>query len=271
MSDPTIFSQNTDASTNASSQAATQQVATQQVTPPLVDLLKEIRNPDGSQKFGDVTGLAKGYQHSQSFIQTLMEEKKQLEEQLNSYKSQSDKTSELERTVQELLQQRNQNTTTPVTPEQIAEMVNRSLDTRSVKEKQAANLATVTSTLQQAFGADAETKFYGKAAELGMSREEINALAAQNPKATFQLLGITQTTTHQHTGAPKASTVNAAGFQPNQDSYIGRNKNKLEVGATHTEINEEVIRSKRMVEELEANGMSINDLTNPKNYFKIFK
>lgn len=51
---------------------------------------------------------------------------------------------------------------------------------------------------------------------------------------------------------------------------IGSNKQGVPIGATFREMQTEWHNSKKMVEELEANGLSIDDMVNPKNYFKHF-
>jgi hypothetical protein len=101
--------------------------------------------------------------------------------------------------------------------------------------------------------------------------EEINTLASRTPKAALRMLGLEGVTQTQTTSGSPAGTVNTTEFNPNTQSYIGRNARKLEVGATAQELNEEAAMARKMVQELEQRGMSIDDLTKPSNYFKLFK
>ena len=104
-----------------------------------------------------------------------------------------------------------------------------------------------------------------------MSVQELNALAARNPKAVFKLLGITPEAPQVNVSSSASPSFNTDGFQPKQDSFIGRNTKATLIGATTNDLNEETQRAKQMVEELHKQGKTISDLTNPKVYFKTFK
>lgn len=275
MSDQTIFgTQNNQADpatqTNQGSPAAPN---TQQNANPFADLLNGIRNESGSPKYGTVEDALKGAAHAQAFIDQLKREKAELQAERDRLAGVADKTTELERTVQELIQKSQERTQTgeTLTPEQIAELVTRTLTEKETHKSAQENLNTVVSTLQREFGADAEQKFYAKAQELGMTKAEINQLAASKPKAVLTMLGVSgQPAQKQGTTAPQSGSVNTAAFQPKQDSFVGRNKEIVSVGATASELQREAFRAKAMVEELHEQGMSVHDLSDPKIYNKLF-
>lgn len=236
----------------------------------LNDLLSQIRNENGEPKYKSVRDALVGLQHSQEFIKTLRTEKSQVEQQLNEVKPVADKVTELERIVLELTKP-----STPVaTPtsgmseEAIAQLVETTLTKRQQDEVAKQNLTSVIGSVRAEFGDKAEEVFYAKAQEIGLSRADINSLAARTPQAALKLIGVQAKTS---TVKPTVSSTNTSSFEPAQNTFIGRNSKRLEVGATASELMEETRASKQMVSELGEKGMSIDDLTKPSNFFKFFK
>lgn len=242
---------------------------------PYADLLGTIRNEQGVPKYGSVEDALKALPHANSFIEQLKREKAEQEAELQRLRGVADKTTELERTVQELLNKVNDtsNQKLPPTQEDIAELVNRTLTQRDTERSAKENQAAVVATATKAFGTQEEAgkKFIQAAQEAGLSVPELEALAARSPKAVLKMMGVSEQPVHkQGTTAPMTSQVNTAGFSPAQDSFVKRNDASVSVGASSSELNEERIRSNKMVEELHAQGMSVYDLTDPKVYKKYF-
>lgn len=237
------------------------------------DLLNSVKNERGEPKYRDVTEALKGLQHAQSYIPELKQENATLRNQLEELRAQVDKLKAVEDTVQRLTANQNEPAVTKanVLDEQsIAELINRTLTQKETQAIQKANLSKVTSTLISKFGDNAEKTFYNKAEELGMSVEQINALAAQSPQAVFRMLGI-EASTQTKTTLPTSNSANTDGFTPQVNSYIGKNEKGFGIGTTHQDFLTEAQNSKKLVEELQSKGMSIHDLTNPKVYFNTFK
>ena len=261
MSDQTIFN-------NENKQAETQ---SQTITNdnPYADLLKGIKNESGEQKYKSVQDALIGLQNAQNYIQTLKTEKSQTEQEVTNLRAAAEKVSELEHVVLEL-QKSNQSQSTPATVDEnvVRNLVNQAIAQTKQEDISKSNIAKVAEAVKNSFGEKAEEVFYGKAEEVGLSRQAINALAAQSPAAALALLGITQSS--GSSTAPVKGTVNTTNLSPNQESLIGRNKVKLEVGASYHELNNEMASAKKMAEELAAKGMSMDDLTKPSNYFKYF-
>lgn len=243
-----------------------------QLDPAIATLLSEIKNERGEPKYKTVNDAIIALKHSQEFIPQLTTKLSEKEAELNSLRENASKLSEIEKTIQTLTQ-RNDPAATPangLTEEKIAELVSKTLSQRAQEATAATNLSEVTSIMQQKFGTEAEKVFYEKAKELGMSPEEVNALAARNPKAVLKLIGV-DAVTKPNTGSPASSSFNTNGFTPQADTSIGRNTKSIMLGATAQDYKEEAVKSQKMVEELEAQGLSINSLTDPKVYFKLFK
>jgi hypothetical protein len=268
VSDPTIF--------NNGNPATPANPANPQTPDPYANLLGMIVNEQGSQKYNSIEDALKGAAHAQAYIAQLKAEKAELENKYNTVQVDVNKQAELERTVQELLSR--QSRTEPANPASatvdattIADLVNKTLEQRTVAERAQANQKEVATQLLNKFGAEAEAKYNAAAQELGLTVAEMNEFAAKSPKAVLKALGVSeQPALKPNTFAPAPSAVNTAAFQPQQDTFIGRNKEKARIGATTRELNQEAARARAMVDEIHASGASVHDLTDPKVYFKYF-
>lgn len=242
---------------------------------PVATTLQSIKNEKGEPKYKTVEEAMKALQHAQAHIPAITEEKKRMEFELEQLRSQVSKVNELEDTVKKLLS----NTSAPATPAaptidegKLKELISNSINEVKTQEEMANNAKSVVATVASKFGDKAEEVFYGKAAELGMSRAEINHLAATRPKAVLNLLGIQDTAVppQSRQQSTQGTALNTAGVEPTQTTYIGKNKEPVIIGATTQQVRQETDRAKKMVEELHAQGKTVYDLTDPKVYFKYF-
>ena len=239
-------------------------------------LLASIKNPQGEQKYKTVEDALKALGHSQSFIPELQHKVADSEAKLNDAAQKLQELDALKETVAKLTQKL---TETPETPSgkslseaDIAEIVGRQLTAKQQADQAKANTKIVTDALGKQFGDKAATVFYGKAQELGMSQEQINSLAASAPQAVLTMFGVSGGVAHKQTANPPSGTVNTAGFSnTNGKSLIGRETNIKALGATMQDTMEHVQNAKMMLEELEQNGLSIHDLTDPKQFFKYIR
>ena len=264
MSDQTIFEQQ-------NTQPVTPATTTNQ-NPPVdnsADLLKLIVNEKGEQKYKTIQDAIIGLQHANSHIQTLLNEKRQVEQEKLSLQTAAEKVAELERVVSELTKAPPQATPAVIDPTQIQQLVSQAISETKTKEEQKQNTSVVVNAAKQTFGEKAEELFYSRAQDVGLSREQINSLAASSPQAALKILGLaSQSGSYTPTQKTVMNTTEAV---PNTDTFISRNTERLPVGATFQEMSRESDASRKMVDELAAKGMSIDDLTKPSNYFKYFK
>ncbi len=251
-----------------------------QSTSPFADLLGSIRNERGEPKYKDVQTALEALRHSQEFIPQVKAEKDALEARLRATEEENQRL----RTVEETLARLNQGSTPPqqtpapnnnesgVTLDAVAEIVKKTLTQREQQAVQQANMTQVINRAKEVFGPEADKVFYSKAKELGMNAEQINSLSAQSPQAVFTLLGLGQAASASPTipNANPQGSVNTAGYQPKPQSFIGRNEKSALLGASTSELRQEQESAKKLVEELHSQGMSTYDLTDPKNYFKLF-
>lgn len=236
-------------------------------------LLATVKNERGEPKYRDVNEAFNGLKHAQEYIPQLKGELSQKEQALQAAQAR----------IQELLEANNSLlslTSTPVPQSQpapqgldekaIAELIARQIDERNNAATSQQNVATVVSTLQSVFGADAEKAFYSKASELGMSVPEMNALAAKSPKAVLKMLGVGESAPKVN-GIPNTPSINTTGFNPHKESFVGRNPKTALIGATSEDLIQENRNARAMVDELHAQGLSVHDLADPKAYNKFFK
>lgn len=240
----------------------------------LTDLLNEIKNERGEPKYKSFEDAFVGLKNAQAYIPDLKHTLAEKDAEIARLKAEADSIAELKETVRNLTERSSSNGTPPsgLNEQDIAELVNRSLDTNLTQREQRAsaqkNVQTVVDTLKESFGADAEKKFYEKATELGMTVQEFNALAAKSPKAVLSTLGVTVKATQPFQST--SGTVNSQAFTPKTDTFVGRNQKSTSVGATSQELAEESRNANAMVEELHKAGKSVHDLSDPKVYFKLF-
>lgn len=273
---PSIFNGNAPDNTNQDTTSDTSNVQNTPSNDPVANLLKDIKNERGEQKYKDPLEALNGLKHAQEFIPQLKNQLADKDSELSRLREEVERLKNIQASVDALTQS---NSTPPATPqasmteEQIADLVARTLTKKEQEAVQQQNLSTVVSTLQQVFGADAEKTFYSKAQELGLSQEEINGLAATKPKAVLTMFGIgaDKQGTKTPFQSPMSNSVNTTGIPPNSESYVGRNPKPALIGATTEDLKMATDRAKKMVEELDKHGLSISDLTNPKIYSKYFK
>jgi len=271
--DNSIFSNNQNQDTPGGNQSSNGNAGTPQNMDELQTIVSSITNERGEQKYKTVQEALKALVHSQAYIPELSLKVKQQEQELAEAKAAAAKVAELEATIRTFTQEsgnQNQPVQSGLTEEQVAALVSNVIDKRTEAEKATANIEAVVSSVKSAFGEKAEEVFYSKASELGMSVQEMNLLAAKNPKAVIKLLGVEAKDVKQPAFSPNTSSINTGGFEPKKESFIGRNTKLVNIGATSQELQAETQNAKRMVDELNANGQSIDDLTKPSNYFKMF-
>lgn len=242
---------------------------------PVVTMLQSIKNEKGEPKYKSLEDALKALQHSQAYIPAITEEKKKMEFELEQLRNQVSKVNELEDTVKKLMS----NTSAPATTAaptidegKIKELISNSINEVKTREEMDRNTKSVVAAVAQRFGDKSEEVFYNKAAELGMTKAEINHLSATRPKAVLSLLGIQDTVVppQSRQQSTQGTALNTAGVEPTQTTYIGKNKEPVIIGATTQQLRQESDRSKKMVEELHAQGKTVYDLTDPKTYFKYF-
>lgn len=210
------------------------------------DLLGVVVNDKGEQKYSSVPEAMKGLVHSQEHIRNLETEMATLRQELEKRSSVEDALKQLTPAEQPAA--------TPA-PGLSMEDVNALLEQREQQKVVESNTKTVVSAIQEKFGDKAEEAFYGKAQELGMTKEQFNNLAAQSPNAVLAFFNTAAPTS----SAVSQSSINTTGLQPKQDEvpvvkFNGEERIKLDsptssvlAGASNRELMEEAARHKNAV------------------------
>lgn len=236
------------------------------------NLLKNIKNERGEQKYKTVEDAMVGLLNAQQYIPKLKEELETYKSQVSTFQSELEKVKHIEETVNNLLSNQQQQSTqsAPVIDEnKIADIVGQTLSRREQEIQQKQNINIVVSEVAKKFGEKSEEAFYGLAKEMGLSNVEMNALAAKSPKAVLTMLGINTSAT-KPVQPSTASSVNSEAFKPVEQTTIGKNTNGVLFGASTNELINERRNANKMLDELAAKGMSINDLSDPKKYAQFF-
>lgn len=165
-------------------------------TPPtnsLEDLLKNIKNEQGEQKYKSLEDALVALDHSQKYIPELKSQLTGTVEELNRVKEQMSKFENIEDTVQRLLaqQQKTQHTTDPVNSgldeQAVIKLVQDSLQQSKSHEIAEANMKLVNDTLVSKFGDKVIDVLESKAKELNTTRKSLGELSKSNPKLVLAL------------------------------------------------------------------------------------
>ena len=170
------------------------------VANPFADKLKTITREDGTPKYETVEAALDALPHANQHISTLEQELAKLREEKEAQTSELLRAKGALEAVDRLVPQ-GQPTPVNAEPPAAAPAQEEAVDVTEIARQAAleavnqdrtvavekANLASVVEQISQQYGDTAEQRFYGKAEELGMSREEINALARTKPKAVLAL------------------------------------------------------------------------------------
>lgn len=236
-------------------------------------LLSSIKNERGEQKYASLEEALVGLQNAQTYIPTLKAEKLQQDQEIQRLRDEVLRAKTIEETLSAFnSQQQAPASQTPAAFDEskLADLVNQTLSKRQQADLEKSNQNMVVSTLQQSFGADAEKKFNEAAVEMGLSREEMNALAAKSPKLILTALGVKSQSNTNNVSMTQGS-VNTSAFTPTEQTLISRNPNSTAIGATTADMQVSVDRARKMVEELHAKGMNAHDLSDPKVFNRYFK
>lgn len=238
-------------------------------------LLSAIKNPQGEQKYRSVEEALVGLAHAQTYIPEVKNELRTAQAQLAELQKQAEKVNTLEQTILELTQ-RGKEKDTPqsnISEESIAGIVAAQMRNLKQQDAQISNAETVRNAIIKQFGNEkAAEVFNAKAAELGMTPEDLTAIAVKSPKAALAMIGVSGDNAHkQLKTSPAGTQVRSDGTPVRAQSLIGNTDAfKLRLGATSSDVLAMKRNSDQLMEELLENGVTTHDLTDPATYFKIF-
>lgn len=206
---------------------------------PLADLLKEIRNENGEQKYKDVATALKALGSSQQFIRQLQEEKRQVEEEKARVKAELERMGTIDDYVKRLQPNRtaDEPKETPkgeggLSVDDLDQLLEQRLTVREQQARKAANLQQVESQVAETYGDKAAEFIKQRAQELSMPIAELKELAMKSPSAALRLLDMSK----KNTPAPTHSSVFPP-RQPTDDNPIPKfDRSVVHGGMTNEEL-----------------------------------
>ncbi len=150
-------------------------------------LLAKIVNADGTPKYKSDKEALIALQHAQEHIKTL-------EADNVAWKAKGDPSEKLDELLAAVKNQPKgsgkDDNVSAIKPEEVLSIVKEYLDDTKASESKANNINMVAKAFKDRFGKDASDKLYGKAKDLGFTRNEINSMIATNPNAALTVLGV---------------------------------------------------------------------------------
>ena len=280
MSDQTneLFKETNSDNTGEVKQTETKTVSTESAGTPASTneiaktMLQLIVNEKGEPKYKSEVDAIKALYYSQDHIKTIERDNQELRKQLELAAKEKEEISQVREYFGGSENQTGHNTTN-VAPaldaEKVAQMVQQELSAQRQEDKFLENINYVGEALIKEFGGvePANKILNQRALELGMTVEEIKADAARNPKKALELLGV---------GKRKSvvSPTPSGGFSMpdfgQENNYVQSNSTSVLAGASSQKLIDELAASAKMAEQLGTKGMSVNELVDPKKYFKVF-
>ena len=178
------------------------------------------------KKFKSTKDLARGKYEADLYVNTLT---RQLDELRGDYlKLREDYTAraKLEELIGQLetKSQQHSNSEQPqakevkdkpgIDPDQIASLVSNKIQEYELTKKQTENFNKVKTKLKEQFGDNYQTALKHQIEELGLTEEDVNALARKSPNAFFKTLGIEQAPVKETFLNPMRSSQKPETFQP---------------------------------------------------------
>lgn len=238
-------------------------------------ILSSIKNDRGEPKYKSVEDALVALRHSQEYIPTLTSQLTERDRELEDLRKTKAKQEELQTLVDRLTQSKpnDAQTSTGFDENKIAELVDQRLKASKQAQTSTENRGMVEAALRSKFGDEKIAEVVRiKAEEMGLSPKEMSDLAARSPKAVLTMFGVSGEAAFKQANKPPAdSSVNAHTFQAPPGTLIGRETFQLPLGATHQHMQVLQENASKMVDELHSRGMTVDDLTDPRLFFKIMK
>lgn len=235
----TVFDQNTNTENNSNP------------NPPSSpdDLLKMIVNEKGEPKYKSVEDALKALSHAQTHIATLETEASTRSSEINELRTKAAQAEALEQVI-ERLQQNNPSPPVKTPPAgmseaQTVEALEQIVAKRETARQMQANLDLVQSTLISKFGDENATRaaVAAKAAELGISTQDLAALSSKSPKAALAYFGLVDSKGTNQPVTPSSSS----NMKTPADPPLERPKKSVLTGATSKEQKDFMLKVKEQV------------------------
>ena len=191
--------------------------------PDVETLLSSIKNEDGSQKYATIEDALKGAANAQEFIPKVLNEKRDVESEIEKLKAELAKRQTLEE-LAEALKTKAPNSKPAETEakveskglqsDDIDKLLEQKLSQREVAAAQQGNLKSVVDSVSAAYGEKASEHIKNTAQKFGMTAEALKTLSAENPQVALRLLDLEGS--KQNTKPTSPSLSKAPDSDPNR-------------------------------------------------------
>lgn len=170
------------------------------------DLLASIKNEQGQQKYATLEDALKALQHSQEYIPQLKTQLTEKERQAVELQAKLEQAGQLEDVVSRLTAQNKTQAqedkplASGLSEEAVAKLVQQQLEQVRIQEQTASNTAQVQQALLARYGDKTKDVVAQKAAELGLTPQELGVLSSQKPQMVLALFNA------QGSSGPKPTT-----------------------------------------------------------------
>jgi hypothetical protein len=240
--------------------------------PTFADKLKGITNEAGEQKYRDVDTALDALGASQQYIPQLQSELDATKAEAMALKAEIERMKGFNEAIESLQtpqQAPQEHQPAGLDEEKAAELFEQMVAKREQKQMLDKNITAVAKAMQEKFGEKAEEMFYGKAQELGMSREAINSLAGTSPAAVLAYFGTKSSDTGVDVSAKTSIYIDPDAEQ--KEIKLNRNQGRSVLGGSTTaDVREEYNYNKELVAAIHKEGGTVEELSDPKQFAKYF-
>jgi inhibitor of KinA sporulation pathway (predicted exonuclease) len=173
------------------------------------------------KKFKSTEDLARGKFESDSYIKILERRLDEMREDYTKMREENVTTKRLEDVVRQLAQhpQDQEPSVPPVSQpsvdlKQIESLISSKMQEHDMSRQQAQNFNQVREKLRERFGSNFQTHVKNKLDDLGVSEEDLNALARRSPKMVLNLLDVERQPQQESFRSPPTSSQRTDRFSP---------------------------------------------------------
>lgn len=192
------------------------------VIDPSKNYLEELVGPD--KKFKTIEELARGKMESDTYIKTIEKRSDDLRGEYLKMRDEATAKAKLQDLIDQLETKRLTSNDTPQVnevqrepeydPEQIATLVSDKIKEHELTKKQTDNFNQVMDKLKDSYGVNYQNILRDQMNTLGLTAEDIDALARKSPAAFFRTLGLDKPAQTENFNAPPRSNQRRDTFAP---------------------------------------------------------
>lgn len=174
------------------------------------------------KKFQSPEDLARGKYEADQYIEILKKRQDELRDDYLKLRDENASKAKLEDLIKQMENQRLASSeTTPAKedskpafdPAELDTLMSNKIQQHELQRKETDNLNSVMSKLKERYGSNYVSVLQTKTEELGLSKDDVNALARKSPKAFFNTLGLEQQQ-QESFSAPPRSAQRSDSFSP---------------------------------------------------------